>query len=203
MPPPPTIFVPITQTPDTITAFFNKTFLTSFVVRASRQIDLSDQIRRAIQSVDPDLPLASFLPFSQIIDRSLANQRFVALLTIAFGAFALLLAAVGIQGLLNFQSSLRAREIAIRIAVGASRTHIVRMVVRQAAKLISLALLLGLAGSLVVPRLLGSVLYNVQSTSLALIFSICAVLGLIAALISLLTAIRAASIDPVAVLRNE
>jgi ABC-type antimicrobial peptide transport system permease subunit len=197
------VFVPVAQTPDNITAFSNKTFLTSIVVRTSGQIDVSNQVRKAVQSVDPTLPLASFRPFTEVIDRSLANQRFMALVTVGFSVFALVLTGIGTHGLLNYQARLRAREIAIRMAVGASRTHILRMVVHQGAKLIFFAVLAGLVGSFITERLMGSLLYNMQSNSFVLILATGFLLGLVATLISLLTAIRAASIEPMAVLRNE
>lgn len=203
LPPPPTIFIPIAQTPDNITAFYNTTFLTSIVVRALNGTDLSNQVRGAVQSGDPDLPVASFRPFSQVVNRSLANQRFVALLTSIFGAFALLLTAVGIQGLLNYLARLRAQEIAVRMVVGASRTQIVRMVVQQGTGMIFFALLVGWTGSLIIRSLLRSLLYDVQSASLILIFATGLLLGLVATLMSLVTAVRAASIEPMAVLRNE
>jgi ABC-type antimicrobial peptide transport system permease subunit len=203
LPSPTTVFIPMSQTPDQITAFSNKTFLTSIVVRTSGDIDLSNQIRGAVQSGDPGLPLASFRPFSQVIDSSLANRRFIALLTTAFSAFALLLAVLGIHGLLNYQTRLRTREIAIRMAVGASRTHTLRMIIQQGAKLIFFAILAGLAGSFIIKSLLGGLIYNAQSSSVILILATGLLVGLVAMLISLLAALRAASIEPMAVLRNE
>lgn len=201
--PPPTVFVPLSQTPDTITEFFNRVFLTSLVMRTGRHLDLSGQVRKAVQTVDPNLPVASFIPFSQVVDRSLSNQRFLVFVTVAFGVFALVLSLVGIQGLMAFQARLREKEIAIRLAVGARRIHIVNMVIQQAAKLICTSFLVGLAGSLLIPRLLGSMLYNTGGTAPILIVSAGLVPGFFAALVSILTAIRAASIEPMAVLRNE
>jgi putative ABC transport system permease protein len=204
LPPSPTLFVPMSQTPDNITAFSNKAFLTSIVIRTSRHIDLSSQIQRAIQSVDPTLPLASLRPFSQVIDKCLANQRFVILLTAAFSTFALLLTAVGIHGLLGYQLRLRTREIAVRMALGATRIRIVRMVVQQGAKLLCWAFLVGAAGSLMLRGLLGSLIYNIHGSSLlVVIVTTGLLLGLVATLVSLLTAIRAASIEPMAVLKDE
>lgn len=203
LPPPTAVYVPLSQTPDQINAFSNKTFLTSIVLRTSNGNDLANDIRNAVQSSDPGLPLASSRCFSQVIDGSLANRRFVALLTIAFSVFALVLAAVGIHGLLNYQARLRAREIAIRMAVGASRGRTLRMVMRQGARLIFPAVLAGLAGSFIIKILLGRLLYNAHGDSAVLILGAGVLLGLVATLISLLTAIRAASVDPMVVLRNE
>jgi ABC-type antimicrobial peptide transport system permease subunit len=203
LPSPTTVYIPMSQTPDQITAFSNKTFLTSIVVRTSGDIDLSNQIRSAVQSGDPGLPLASFRRFNQVIDSSLANRRFIALLTTAFSGLALLLAVLGIHGLLNYQTRLRIREIAIRMAVGASRADTLRMIVQQGAKLIFFAVVAGLAGSFIIKGLLGGLIYNAQSSSVILILATGLLVGLVAMLISLLAALRAASIEPMAVLRNE
>jgi putative ABC transport system permease protein len=203
VPAPPTMFVPLSQTPDNINAFFNKAFLTSIVIRADNQMDILKQARHAIQSVDPDLPLASFSCFDQIVARSTASSRVIALLTAIFSSFALLLTVVGMHGLLNYQGHLRRGEIAVRIAVGASRVQVVRILVRQGSNLVFFALAAGLAGSFIVERLLARLLYNVQSYSLIVIVGTGLLVGLLATLISFLTAIRAASHDPMAVLRNE
>jgi putative ABC transport system permease protein len=204
LPPSPTIFVPMSQTPDNIIAFTNKVFLTSIAIRTSPGLDLSDQIRGATQSVDPTLPLASLRPFSRVIDKYLANQRFVILLTASFSGFALLLTAIGIHGLLGYQMRLRTREIAVRIAVGANRIRVAGMVVQQVAKLISFAFLVGLAGSLILRSLLGSRLFQVQGVGLLMVIVTTGLLlGLVATLVSLLTAIRAASIEPMAILKDE
>ena len=202
-PAPPTMFVPLSQTPDNITAFFNKVFLTSIVIHTSGRVELSRQIHVAIQSIDPDLPVASLRPYPQLLDQSLANNRFIVLLTAAFSAIALLLTAVGIHGLLNYQARLRRREIAVRMAVGASRTQIVHMVVQQGIQRLFFALLAGLTGSFFVKGLLSGLLYDVHFSSIIVILATGLLLGLVATLISLLTAVRAASIEPMAVLRNE
>ncbi len=204
LPPSTAVYVPLSQAPDSIIAFSNKTFLTSIVVRTTNGMDISRQLYAAVQAADAGLPLASFRRFSEVIDRALANRRFIAFLTTAFSAFALVLAIVGIHGLLNYQARLRTHEIAIRMAVGARRAHILQMVVRQGAKLIFLAVLAGLAGSFIIKILLRNLLYNIHSNSMILIILATGLsLGLVATLISLLTAVRAASIEPMAVLRNE
>lgn len=201
--PSPTLFVPLGQAPDNITAFVNKVFLTSIAIRIRGRTAPSAQIRNAVQSVEPDLPLASCRTFSQIIDVSLARQRFISSLTSGFGAFALLLTAIGIYGLLSYQVGLRTREIAIRIAVGARRGQIIAMIVRQHARMISISLLVGLALSFMMKSLLETLLYNVQRSLVMVIAGMGVLLGLLAALISLITAIRAASVEPAVVLKNE
>ncbi|HVG92425.1 MAG TPA: FtsX-like permease family protein [Alphaproteobacteria bacterium] len=189
--------------PDNITAFCNKVFLASFVIRTSVRGDFSNPIRNAIQTADPELPLASLRPFSQVLDKSLANTRFVAMLTTSFSSLALLLAIIGLYGLLSYQMRLRTREIAMRLVLGADRIKVICMVVADAAKLILLAVLVGLGGSLIVRNLLRSLLYNVQDSSLFVTVATGSLLGLFALTVSLLTAVRASAIEPVSVLRNE
>jgi putative ABC transport system permease protein len=203
VPSPASMFVPITQTPNNITAFFNKVFLSSVVVRTSRGVHPSDQIQSALRTVDPDLPLASLRPFPQLLDQFLANHRFITLLTTTFSAFALLLTAVGLYGLLNYQTGLRTREIAVRMAVGASRPQIIRMVVQEEIRQIFFALLAGMTGSFLIKKLPLALLYNVTGSSLKTILVAGLLLGSVAIAISLLTAVRAAFIEPVAVLKNE
>lgn len=203
LPPPPTVFVAMNQMPDKITAFCNKVFLASFVIRTSVRGDLGNPIRNAIQSADPDLPVASLRPFSQVLDKSLANTRFVALVTTSFSSLALLLATIGLYGLLSYQMRLRTREIAMRLVLGADRLQVVCMVAANAAKLILFAVLAGLGGSLIIRNLLRSLLYNVQDSSLFVTVATGPLLGLFALTVSLLTAVRASAIEPVSVLRNE
>jgi len=147
--------------------------------------------------------VAALRPFTQIINTSLARPRFITLLTGAFGAFALLLTMIGVHGLLSYQVRLRTREIAVRIALGAGRANVIRMVVEPEAKLIFCAIFFGLTGSLIFRRLLGSLLYNVLGGSLLVTVTTGLLLSLIAILVCLRIAIRAASIEPMAVLRNE
>jgi predicted permease len=202
-PPSPTMFVPLSQTPDNITAFFNKIFLASILVRTSQNFDVSRQILGAVQSIDPELPLASSRPFTQLLDQSLATSRFIVFLTTTFSAIALLLTAVGVHGLLNYQVRLRTRALAVHMATGATRSNIVHMVVRHSMGQVVVALLAGLAGSFLVKALLARFLYNVHFGSVFVILATGLLLGLVVTIISLLTAARAASIEPTAVLRNE
>jgi predicted permease len=201
--PPPSVFVPISQTPDNIMAFSNNAFLSSIVIRSSQNTNLTRNVRQAIQSIDPSLPLASIRTFNQVIDHLLAAQRFMALLTAGFTAFALVLTGVGIHGLMNYQAHLRSREIAIRIAIGASRTNIIRMGVRQGMRLIFFALLFGLGGAFLIKNLLRSLLFGVQNSSVILILTAGLLLGIVATLINLLICVRTASMDLMVVLRNE
>lgn len=202
-PPPPTIFIPLTQVPGSICAFINKVFLTSVIVRTRSQVNLSESFRTILDSADPDLSLASFRPLSDVVSHSLARPRFYASLITGFGVFALILTAVGLYGLLSYQLLLRTREIGIRMAVGARRWEVIRLVVRQGIQPVLIGLMLGMAGIPFLRNLLGAMLYNLSSTTLGVLVGAAVLLGTVALLTGLVTAIRATAIEPMVMLRTE
>jgi putative ABC transport system permease protein len=199
----PTVFIPIKQSPDKITASVNRFFLASIVVRTRSNVGVADEIRRAVASADPDLPLASLRPLADVVGLSLSRHRFYASLTSAFGVFALLLTAIGVYGLLSYQTRMRIREIGVRMAVGAKRSEVVLLVLRQGINLIAVGVSTGIVGAFFLRRLLQSMLYNLHDTNLNALASAALLLSAVATLASLLTALRAASIEPMVVLRNE
>jgi predicted permease len=199
----PTIFVPIEQTPDKITGYANKYVLTSIVVRLASPENIAERVRMAVESSDPDLSIASFRPMSRVVTDSLARDRFYTFLTVAFGAFALLTIAVGFYGLLSYHVGLRAREIAVRISLGARRSQVVMLVVWQGMQLVGLGASLGVAAVFFLKRLVASELYNTDAMGLHALTYAVLLLGLVAMLASLLSAFRIASVEPMVVLRNE
>ena len=141
--PGPAIYVPLRQEPDNFTAFSNKTFMVSLLIRTQSQADLSGDIRRAVLNADPELPVASLRSMTGVIESSLARPRLYASLTTAFAAFALLLTAIALHGLLSYQTRLRTTEVAIRVAVGAKRKEIISLTVRQAVEPVVIGAALG------------------------------------------------------------
>jgi len=202
-PPPPTIFIPLSQTPAGMCAFINKVFLTSVVVRTRSQVNLSESLQAILDSADPDLSLASLRPLSEVVSHSLARPRFYASLLTAFGIFVLLLTAVGLYGLLSYQLVLRTREIGIRMAIGARRWEVVTLVVRQGIQPVLIGLVLGMAGIPFLKKILGAMLYNVDNATLIIFVSAAVLLGTVALLTGLLTTLRATAIEPMMVLRTE
>lgn len=200
---PPAIFVPVTQIPDNTTAFVNELFLTSILIRTRDSRDISERIRQAVESADPGLPLATLRPLSQIVKGSIAWPRFYVSLTTAFGLIALLLTTIGLYGLLRYRVVRRNREIAVRMALGASRHDVVALLVREAAALVSVGLVFGLVGGFLLKRLLVAKVHDLSGSAADSVFSAAILMLGVTALTSLLTAFRATSTQPMAVLRNE
>lgn len=202
-PAPPTIFIPVQQAPDKITAFVNKLFLTSIVVRTANRTDVSKQIRNAVISADPDLSLASLRPLSDVIATSLARDRFYAYLTAVFAAFALLITAIGLYGLMSYQIILRAPEIIVRMSLGARRIQVVLLVVKEGIQLVVIGLLGGVMGAFFLLQVVTNMVYNQTTAALKAVITASLLLGIIAVLSSLLTGIRMAFVELMVVLRNE
>jgi putative ABC transport system permease protein len=160
-------------------------------------------IAEAVHSVDPQIALSHPLSMEQIRNESLAEDRFTLILLISFAAIAVLLAAVGIYGVMAFGVSQRTREIGVRIALGATRANVTALIVREGSLLAALGLVVGLGGAVVVGRTMASTLYGVKAIDLTVLASISAVLTLTSLVASYLPARRAASVDPVQALRSD
>jgi putative ABC transport system permease protein len=160
-------------------------------------------IRAAVRSVDPDLPLHDVQTMSQRIGGSWSKHRFNALLFATFSIVALLLAATGIYAVVAYAVSHRTREMGVRLALGASPSAVLRLVVREGMALPIIGLAIGLVASLAVTRLLRASLYEVTTTDPVVYASTVAVLFAVSVLACLLPARRATRIDPLEALRAE
>ena len=160
-------------------------------------------MRGAIARIDPALAVADVTTMSQVMADATAPQRFSTMVLSAFAGGALLLAAVGLYGTLAFGVTQRTREIGVRVALGASRREVLRLVVGQGMSLTGLGLALGLAGALAVTRLMAGLLYQTEPLDLATFASVTGVLAVVALLSCYLPARRAARVEPMAALRIE
>ena len=160
-------------------------------------------IREAIASVDPALSADRLTPLAGIVAASLFPARMGAVLLGAFGALALALAVIGIYGVLAYSVGMRTREIGIRLALGAGRRDVVRLVVGEGMTLVAIGLAIGIVLAVAATRLLGSFLYGVSPTDAVTFAAVIAVLGGAALLASFLPARRASRVDPVVALRND
>jgi len=164
---------------------------------------VSGALRSAIRHLDSELPVPEFRTMDQIVDASLAQRRFQMNLTLVFAIAALVLASLGIYGVVSYSVAQRTNEMGIRMALGARSLDISRMVLRQAMAPVALGLGAGLIASLAAGRLLAGLLYGVTRTDTVTIASVVLTLGAVAVLASFIPARRATRVDPVTALRYE
>ena len=160
-------------------------------------------IRSVFREQDPDVFLSHIDPMQSLIGETLARPRFNMLLLGVFAGTALLLAAIGIYGVIAYTVTQRTREIGIRMALGAQRTQMMNMVLRQSLILVLIGLTLGSIAALLSTRLLASLLYGVGANDLTTYIAVIATLGAAAFLASYLPARRAMKVDPMVALRYE
>jgi predicted permease len=175
-----------------------------FALRTSTKPEaLIPEVRRIVGALDDNLPLFDMRTQTQTIDRLLFNERLVAKLSSLFGALALILACVGLYGLLSYEVARRTREIGIRTALGAQRREIFRLVLIQGLILAMVGALVGIGAAIGVTRYLGSLLYGIRATDPATFVIIAFLLIAVALLACYIPSRRATRIDPLVALRYE
>jgi predicted lysophospholipase L1 biosynthesis ABC-type transport system permease subunit len=160
-------------------------------------------LRAALREIDPALPLSSVTTMEALVAQSVSQPRFLATLLTAFAALAAMLALVGVYGLLSFSVSRRVRELGVRMALGAGRARVIRLVLGQSAALVSAGVLAGIALALALTRMLRTLLFGVSTADPATIAAMAIGIAVAAALASLPPALRASRIDPVVALRED
>jgi putative ABC transport system permease protein len=160
-------------------------------------------VHAAIREVDPDQPLYDVRPMTQVVERALLGQRLNVVLVGSFAALALLLASVGLYGVVSHLTARRSREFGIRLALGANPGDLLRMVLGQALGRAARGLALGLALSAVATRLLASILHGVGTFDAITYISVAALLLVVVLAASYLPARRASKTDPLVALRYE
>jgi len=159
--------------------------------------------RRQIRALDANLPMYNAQTMEQVVARSLFTQRLTTNAMLIFGAVALLLAGVGLFGLISYSVSRRTREIGIRMALGAQRGAVLRLITRQGMKLVLIGVVIGLIGAFALTRLIKSLLFGVSETDPLTFVAVALLLTSVALLASWLPARRAAKIDPMVALHCE
>jgi putative ABC transport system permease protein len=176
----------------------------SFVVRAHGDPGkLAPAIKAAIWSVDKDQPIVHVATMDSLLESSEAQRRFALTLFEAFGIVALVLAAVGIYGVLSGGVTERMREIGVRAALGASRRSILMLVLGQGMMLTAIGVLIGLVGAVAGSSIVVSLLYGVSRFDLVTYISVIALLAVVSGIACWLPAWRAAQVDPSITLRAE
>jgi putative ABC transport system permease protein len=194
--PSPEMYVPYTQ------KVFPSMLIMHVVLRTKTDPStLTRSVRQAIWSLDPDLPIAKASALATLVGNSIAGQRFSMLLLAMFGGLSLLLASIGMYGIISYYSMQRTREIGIRLALGAQPRSVFKMVLGQGARLAGLGVIIGLVTAVGVTRLMASVLYDIQATDPFTFAGVSVLLLGVALLASYLPARRAARIEPMNALR--
>jgi putative ABC transport system permease protein len=176
----------------------------TLLVRASGDPSgISASVRQTIQSLEPNLPVANVRPLSELIGNSLYAARMGAVLISVFGLLALLLAGIGLYGVMAYAVAERTREIGIRMALGARAGDVLRLVLGEATVLMAVGAALGLLGALAATRLLKSFLYEISTTDMTTFGVTTIVLAAVALFAGFIPARRAAKVDPMIALRYE
>lgn len=193
--PGPMMYVPFAQAP---------LYGGEVVVRSSLSASsVAASIRQATHAIDKNLPVTDIESFPDVLGQSVSQERFRTFLLGSFSAIALVLAAVGIFGVISYSASQRTHEIGIRMALGAQRRDVLRLIVGQGARLALLGLSVGVVAALLLTRLMASLLYSVSATDPVTFAAVIIVLLGVALLASYIPARRAMKVDPMVALRYE
>jgi ABC-type antimicrobial peptide transport system permease subunit len=199
----PLFFLPEAQAEYTQTNL-GSLFLHDIVILTRPGASLSfARVRQAMASVDPNMPIISVRTLREQVGNQFIQQRLIARLTSLFGVLSLVLASIGLYGVTAYNAGRRVNEIGVRMALGADRGHVVRLVLRGAIRLILFGLLIGLPLTFAVGRFLGNQLYGMNPYNPVATLAAVVTLGLSALAASLIPAIRASMISPLDALRVE
>jgi putative ABC transport system permease protein len=177
--------------------------MTVAVRTSGEPIAAAGAVRDAVRAMDPTVPVYNIGTMDQRITSSLSQTRFSTMLLSVFGGIALLLAAIGVYGIISYGVTQRVQEIGIRIALGAQGRDVLAMVMGHAAVLAGLGLVLGVAGAVALTRLLTDLLFRVSPTDPPTFAVGIIALTFVAVLASAVPALRAARVDPIVALRAE
>jgi len=200
VPAPPTVYVPAAQEGEGIARGNDRT---DWVIRAKATAGLGEALRAALAQVDPEERVLKIRPMADVVAESVARPRFDSLLMAAFAALAVMLAGIGIFGVLSYQLSRRTHEIGVRMALGAERGEVQRLFVRQGLTLAAAGAGLGLIGAWMLSRFLQSMLFGVQAHEPRAFLAAAVIMMAVAFFASYLPARRASRVDPMVALRYE
>jgi putative ABC transport system permease protein len=184
-------------------ARFAYPFMTVVVKTTDESMRLVPSLVNAVHEIDRDVPVADIMPMTEIISVSTAERRLTMVMLMIFASVALVLASVGIYGVISYSVTQRTQEIGIRMALGAQRADVLRMVVGRAMVLAIAGIVLGAVGAFTLMRLMTNLLFSVQPEDPVTFATVAVLLGIVAALASYLPGRRATRVDPVVALRAE
>jgi ABC-type antimicrobial peptide transport system permease subunit len=164
---------------------------------------LASAVRSQVWSVDPSQPVSNVRPLPDILSGELVQQRLGTVLLAVFAGLALLLASIGIYGVLSYGVAQRTQEIGVRMALGATRTRVLRLVIGDAVILSAAGIGLGLVGAIGLTRLMATLLFGISTTDPLTFASVPAILVMVSLLASYVPALRATRVDPIDAVRYE
>ena len=177
--------------------------MTILVRTANDPLTLVSAVRNELQQMDPEQPMAAIATMDELLSGSLSRSRFTMLVLGVFAALALVLASVGIYGVIAYSVTQRTQEFGIRIALGASRRDVLRLVLGQGTRLTLLGIGMGIVAALVVTRLMATLLYGISATDPVTFTAVALLLALVALAACYIPARRATRVDPIVALRYE
>jgi predicted permease len=202
--PMPLVYIPVRQTSESFLRLVHGWFSPSWAVRSrAGAAETEAALRRIVEAVDPLLPIAQVRSMSEVRDAALAQQQFMMVLVVSLGGVALIVAAIGIHGLISNAVVERTRELGIRMALGASPNQAIRAIALPGVMLSVAGVVTGSLAALAVVRLLRSFLWGVTPTDPLTFIGVALVLLMVATVSSLVPALRVLKLDPARTLRQE
>ena len=184
-------------------AQYSTQYLTLVVRTGSDPLSVVGEIRQEVSRLDPELPVSNVASMDQVINESVVSQRFSAVLLGSLAGLGLLLATVGVYGVLSYSVSQKTREIGIRMALGAARRDVLALVVGNGLKLLLIGVVAGTAAALLVTRLMSNLLFGISASDPLTFAGVAVFLSAVALLACYIPARRAAKVDPIVALRYE
>ena len=172
-------------------------------VASTNLVGLNAEVKRAVHEVDKDLFVPKLEPMTNFLSTQLAQPRFNMMLLAVFAGVAMILAAIGIYGVIAYSVTQRTREIGIRMALGAQRAQMLGMVLRQSLMLVAIGITIGFLVALAATRVMATLLYGVGANDVSIYATVIALLSAAAFLASYVPARRAMKVDPMVALRYE